>query len=121
MTDEKSRRIADLNDRFRARCGLPEAWPQDIPGRFLTTRSIAALPPEIQLTISERARAFDAFTEDNDPEGHHDLGRIDIEGYPPMFWKIDYYADAFCHYGSQDPSDPKRCFRVLTIMLVPEY
>ena len=38
-----------------------------------------------------------------------------------IVWKIDYYADKSCRFGSEDPSDPAQSFRVLTIMLAPEY
>lgn len=67
-------------------------------------------------------RRFDAFTEDNDPHGEHDFGAFGIEGIPEkIFWKIDYYADACGTFGSEDPADPARCFRVLTIMLASDY
>jgi hypothetical protein len=65
---------------------------------------------------------FKDFTEDNDPYGEHDMGSFHIEGVTrKIFWKIDCYADASCSGGAEDPSDPARSFRVLTIMFGSEY
>jgi hypothetical protein len=67
-------------------------------------------------------RRFDSFAEDNDPDGEHDFGTFEVRGVAEkIFWKIDYYADASCAFGSDDPSDISRCFRVLTIMLASDY
>lgn len=53
--------------------------------------------------------------------GEHDFGSIDHPVIGKIFWKIDYYADSACVFGSEDPSDPTKSYRVLTIMLVFEY
>lgn len=65
--------IAELNDEFRSRLGAP-VFGKTIPGRFVWTRGIDALPPEVQIDIWERVRCFSDFTEDNDPYGEHDFG-----------------------------------------------
>ena len=74
--------------------------------------------------IAERVAAFDRFTPDNDPHKEHDFGSLDHEGHP-VFWKIDYYDRASFgsgrETGSEDPSDPAKTLRVLTIMLASEY
>ena len=103
-------KIRDLNDALR-RTG--------VGGRMLLTAGIGALPVQHQVEILMRVRAHDEFTEDNDPHGEHDFGSFDHAG-ARIFWKIDYY-DAACRYGSEDPADPAKTVRVLTVMLAEEY
>lgn len=117
--ETKTKRIRDLNDRFRSRCGV-SAFNPDIPGTFIMTAGIASLPPELQISIWMHVRSFNNFTDDNDPYGEHDFGSFVMEGAGKIFWKIDYYAPDKLH-GSEDPSDTEQTFRVLTIMLAEEY
>ena len=98
------------NDKFRS---------TGIGGKVLMTRGIAALPEQDQSDIVQKVRAFDAFTEDNDPHREHDFGAFTHKGRK-VFWKIDYY-DPSMTYGSEDPADPEKTSRVLTIMLAEEY
>jgi hypothetical protein len=71
--------------------------------------------------ILDRVISFSDFKPANDPHREHDFGSIVLSDGEEAFWKIDYYADADMEYGAEDPSDPKRSFRVLTIMLAAEY
>lgn len=103
--------IADLNDLLRMTF---------IGGRVMMTSGIDALPFPVRESILGRVRTFDAFSEDNDPYGEHDFGSFEQEGAGRIFWKIDYY-DPTLTGGSEDPADPKRTVRVLTIMLATEY
>ncbi|WP_292533133.1 DUF3768 domain-containing protein [Methylocystis sp.] len=66
-----------------------------------------------------KTATFDAFTQDNDPHGEHDFGSFELAGRT-FFWKIDYY-DPNLEFGSEDPGDPTKTTRVLTIMLADEY
>lgn len=116
MSQDRKQTIAALNDRFRK-----EGVHSGIPGRMFATPGIAALPPSVQLDVLHSMTSFTSFTEDNDPHGEHDFGSIDSVDAGRIFWKIDYYADAKLEYGSEDPADAKRCFRVLTLMLASEY
>lgn len=111
--------IAELNDQFRSRLGVP-VFGTDILGMFVFTRGIEALAPEVQIDIWMRVRDFDAFTEDNDPCGEHDFGSIDHPVAGKLFWKIDYYDPSFT-MGSDDPADLGKTRRVLTVMLAGEY
>jgi len=111
MTD-RTLDIRRLNDAFR----------RSLSGgggkRFLTA-GIAALPPQDQAAILAKVMAFDTFTEDDDPYGEHEFGAFDHAGQK-IFWKIDYY-DPTEEFGSEDPADPVKTSRVLTILLAEEY
>ena len=109
MNDQK--KIAELNDLCRTALG--------VGGRFYQTPGIGALPPEDQSAIREKVERFNDFTEDNDPYGEHDFGSFTHKGRK-IFWKIDCYAPDL-KWGSEDPADPSRTVRVLTIMLAEEY
>ena len=103
--------IAKLNDLLRTTF---------IGGQIVMTAGIAALPPEVQEDIVTKVRTFNDFSEDNDPYGERDFGAFDQSGAGKVFWKIDYYDKAM-EYGSEDPTDPAKTTRVLTIMLAEEY
>ena len=122
--EPRAKRIAVINDAFRTRCGLllQEPQPQQKPlGRYVFTAGVSALPMPTIARVLEGVRRFEKFSPDNDPYGERDFGAIEIEGLETVFWKIDYYADDACDAGSEDPADPKRSYRVLTVMLASEY
>jgi hypothetical protein len=103
-------RIRDLNDDFRH---------SFVGGVVLITAGVEAMPDEQRRSLLQKVRAFDTFTEDNDPHGEHDFGAVD-EGGVRCLWKIDYY-DRATEMGSPDPTDPAVTTRVLTIMRADEY
>ena len=103
-------RIRELNDQFRA---------TNIGGRVMMTAGVAALSEDARREVLNRVRTFDAFTSDNDPHKEHDFGSFEVAG-KKVFWKIDYF-DAAMEFGSEDPADPSKTTRVLTIMLASEY
>lgn len=115
--NDKTKRIAALNDELRATLGLPVFGKPK--GRILATRGIQALPPEDQIIIMAAIRDFRDFKKDDDPYGEHDFGAVSHNGRK-IFWKIDYYGPDMMS-GSADPSDPEKTVRVLTIMLAQEY
>ncbi|MCK9917204.1 DUF3768 domain-containing protein [Microbacteriaceae bacterium K1510] len=69
--------------------------------------------------LLRQVREFSAFDGDNDPYSEHDFGAVTIGGQS-FFWKIDYY-DRALEGGSDDPVDPAKTIRVLTIMHASEY
>jgi hypothetical protein len=111
MESENTKKIAWLNDLCRTAMG--------VAGRLVQTAGICALPLEEQSAIREKVETFNDFGPDNDPHHEHDFGAIEHAG-ERIFWKIDYY-DRSLSYGSEDPSDPEKTTRVLTIMLASEY
>lgn len=76
------------------------------------------MPSDVQAMAIHEIASFAAFDEDNDPHGEHDFG-VELAGQR-LFWKIDYY-DQNMESGSEDPADPAKTTRVLTIMLAEEY
>ena len=122
MSEDKAKQIAALNDLFRLNFFVPSFGPRPVPGQVVCTRGISALPPETQIRIWAEVSNFNDFTEGDDTYCEHDFGAFDLQGVPErIFWKIDYYADRSCTFGSEDPSDTAQCFRVLTILLASEY
>ena len=103
-------KIAFLND------GLRRTFAR---GKVLMTAGVAALPEDALTQVLERVRHFDEFTKDNDPHGEHDFGSFEIAGVT-YFFKIDYYSPDM-QGGSEDPADPEKTTRVLTIMRADEY
>ena len=88
-------------------------------GKVVMTRGVAVLPEAELAQVLERVRAFDEFTNDNDPHGEHDFGNFEVGGVT-YFFKVDYYAPDM-ERGSEDPADPNKTTRVLTIMRADEY
>lgn len=107
---DNTKRIRELNDLFRETM---------LTGKIITTQGIEALPLDDKMQIFAKVRQFDDFNEGNDPYGEHDFGSFKHQGNK-IFWKIDYY-DLDLQYGSENPADPSKTIRVLTIMLAEEY
>jgi len=104
--------VRTLNDAFRTAVLSPL-------GQWAFTHGVHDLGPEFVSQAIGQVRTFEAFTKDNDPYGEHDFGSLNISGHT-VFFKIDYY-DQNLEFGSEDPGDPAKCRRVLTVMLASEY
>jgi hypothetical protein len=113
LADRQTReRIRELNDAFR-KSHDPRL------GKVMLTAGVAGLSSEARAIAIETTRNFDAFTGDNDPHGEHDFGSFEVAGNK-FFFKLDYY-DRNLEFGSDDPADPAKTARVLTIMFSEEY
>ena len=102
--------IRSLNDRFRQTF---------IGGAVVVTAGIAALDEATRQRIFAAVQQFDTFNEDNDPWHEHDFGALEVDG-ERVFFKLEYY-DLTRAMHSEDPADPAKTERVMTIMLASEY
>jgi len=103
-------RIRELNDAFRRTFR---------GGKVMMTSGVYELPDCVRAEALLQVANFSEFTADNDPHDEHDFGSLNLVGRK-FFWKIDYY-DQQCEFGSDDPTDPEKTTRVLTVMLAGEY
>jgi hypothetical protein len=110
--DDRRAKIQELNDAFRT------SLDQRL-GRVMMTAGVAALPSDVGAIVLRRVATFSAFTADNDPHGEHDFGNFEVAGRK-FYFKLDYY-DSAMEFGSEDPADPEKTTRVLTVMLASEY
>ena len=107
---DNTARIRALNDAFRQTFA---------GGRVMLTVAVMGLPDADRAAVLAKVRAFDDFKSDNDPHGEHDFLAIEHAG-EKYFAKVDYYAPDLQH-GSDDPADPSKTVRVLTVMRADEY
>ena len=110
MTLDQTALTRALNDILRV---------QRTGGRILLTAGVTQVGVRfMELVLAAIARQTE-FEDGNDPYEEHDFGSVVVCGRT-LFWKIDYY-DAALAAGSDAPWDPKRCTRVMTVMLAEEY
>ncbi|HUO50278.1 MAG TPA: DUF3768 domain-containing protein [Candidatus Paceibacterota bacterium] len=106
----RAKKIAELNDAFRNTLS---------GGEIFVTPGVHDLPPMVVAAAIQQMAEFNNFTPDNDPYGEHDFGSFDLCNRK-FYFKIDYYGKT-CDVGSEDPADPAKTNRVLTLMLASEY
>src|SRR5208337_4956054 len=82
-------RIRDLNDELRT---------TGIGGETFLTRGLLSKGSDFIAKACAAVKAFNAFTDDNDPWQEHDCATLDVDGEMVIF-KIDYY-DLNMEYGS---------------------
>ena len=113
--------IAAQNDAFRKFACLSTIPDRAIPGRLHVTRSIMEAGDGILNAAVQAVGEFDTFDPENDPDGGHDFGAVDIAG-EKVFWKIDLYeAGSDFRYGAETPDDPETTIRVLTLMFARDW
>lgn len=113
--------IAAQNDAFRKLAYLGIAPEAPIQGRMHVTRSLMEAGDGFMAEAVNVTGAFDTFEPENDPEGWHDFGAVEIQG-ETVFWKIDLYeSDSDFRYGAEAPDNPETTMRVLTIMMARDW
>ena len=103
-------RIRELNDAFRRTFR---------GGKVLVTSSVDALPDCVKANALLKVSTFASFEDDHFAYSEHDFGSFELVGRK-FLWKINYY-DALLERGSEDPADPEKTTRVLTLMLAEDY
>ena len=111
--------IADQNDRFRRSAVQFQAGTGVPKGKIVMTRGVADQSPDFQLELMRKLVTFDAFDEDADPHGWHEMGVLDVAG-KTVWFKIDLY-DCDYAYGANNPTDAETTRRVLTLLFPSEY
>lgn len=109
-TEEYRAKVMELNDAFRRSFE---------GGKLFMTANVANLASDVQAMALRKVATYADFDEDDNPWGEHDFGAFDLAGQK-FFWKIDYY-DKDMEYGSNDPADPEKTTRVLTLMFAEDY
>jgi Protein of unknown function (DUF3768) len=103
-------KIRELNDRLRTTF---------MGGSLILTAGVQALDLPTRKRLLQAIRDFDDFSEDNNPHAERDFVSVEVSNVK-YFAKIDYYAPDMEH-GSEDPADPNKTRRVMTIMRANEY
>lgn len=110
---DRSKTIAELNDAFRRSFQ---------GGEVNSSWKFATLPADTAQKALDAIKNQDSFPADDDPRGEHNFGALTVDGQE-IVWKIDYFTDKYPNeeLHSDDPADPEKTTRVMTIMLLEEY
>jgi len=98
---------------------LPLLRGQSVSSTRLSLASVAALLDMVTAHALAEVTRFDNFTQENDPHGEHDFGNFEL-CQRTFYWKIDLYNSTM-DGGSEDPTNPEKTTRVLTLMLAEDY
>ncbi len=116
-------KVAAQNDAFRRNACLAIPFgPGDpvLAGQIVTTRAVHALGmPFVQGSLAAIGRLTE-FPADNDPDGFHDFGAVEVEG-TTVWFKLDLFDGSDLQYGSEVPDDPARTYRVMTILFPSDW
>jgi hypothetical protein len=103
---DKLIRIREFNDKLRR---------YFVGGKVMLTDSVAELPDMVKAAALLFMAQYHNFTTQNDPYGEHDFGAFELCNRR-FFWKVDCLT-IDSQSASEDPADPSKTQRVLTLML----
>lgn len=110
---DKTILIRALNDRLRT---TGAGGRMAVAGELCSHVNDAVMMTE----VFGKLREFDSFDDGNDPHREHDFGAFDLTTGRRVMWKIEYYSRDL-RSGSEDPSDPAKTTRVLTVFFAEDY
>ncbi len=116
-------RVAAQNDAFRRNACLAIPFGTGDPvltGQMVMTRCIHAEGMRFVRSCIDAIGRLDHFPADNDPDGFHDFGSVEVSG-TTVWFKIDLFDATDRNYGSEAPDDPARTTRVLTVLFPTEW
>lgn len=88
-------------------------------GTVMITQGVRRITGFDPAVLAQALANYSGFDADNDPHGERDFGDLVLWGWD-LLWKIDYYDPALT-FGSEDPADPQKTRRVLTVMLASDW
>lgn len=112
----RAKRIAELNDQLRK-----EPANRSL-GQVLISSGINARGAEFRAMVLTAVASMQAkdFKKGNDPYGERDFNSFTVAAKLCLF-KIDYFAKRNLGAPSDDPADPDKTERVMTVMFANEY
>ena len=111
--------VAVQNDVFRKRLHIPQFGTPQIQGRFVLSKGIQSLTPQVQIEVFAKIRNYNDFTVENSPSEERSFGVI-YHADVSVVWTIDSFDENYQCSG-EGRANPKVSRRVLKIVLEREY
>lgn len=116
-------RIAAQNDAFRRHVCLAAPYGTGDPGlhgRLVASAAVGAAGIGFLQGCLDRIGRLETFPAENDPDGHHDFGSVEVFG-TVVWFKIDLYDAEDMTHGSEAPDDPAKTYRVMTVLFPSDW
>ena len=116
-------KVAAQNDAFRRNACLAIPYGTGDPvlrGQMVMTAGVHAEGMGFVQSCLDAIGRLTEFPADNDPDGFHDFGTVEVFG-TTVWFKVDLYDVTDRNYGSEAPDDPARTYRVLTVLFPSDW